>query len=74
MSKVTELASSQITVDAIVVELAEADETPAVVILRWPAKPTVCHSRRFADTASVVVRLFSEAHIALAAIKSRRKL
>lgn len=75
MSKVTELASSRITaVDTIVVELVEADETPAVIIIRWPAKPTVCHPRRFPDTAAVIVRLFSEAHTVLAAIKSRRPL
>ena len=46
MSKVTELASSQITaVDVITIELVEANETPAVVIIRWPAKPSVLHLR-----------------------------
>ena len=36
MSHVTELASSRITAtDTITVELIEADETPAVVIIRW---------------------------------------
>ena len=75
MSKITELASSTINgTDTITIELVEADETPAAVLLKWPAKPTVCHPRRFPDTAAVVVRLFSEAHIALAAIKSRRSL
>ena len=29
-----------------------ADETPAAVIIRWPAKPTVLHPRRFPDAAS----------------------
>ena len=48
MSKVTPLASSQITAtDSITVELIEADETPAVVIVSWPVKPTVLHPRRF---------------------------
>jgi hypothetical protein len=43
LSKVTELASSQITAtEAITVELIEADETPAVVIVRWPIKPPCC--------------------------------
>ena len=38
MSKVTELASGQITTaDSVTVELVEADETPAVVTIRWPA-------------------------------------
>jgi len=42
------LASSQITAtDSVTVELVEADEKPAVVIVRWPAKPTVLHPHRF---------------------------
>ena len=41
MSKITELASSTINgTDSITIELVEADETPTVVILRWPLKPT----------------------------------
>ena len=48
MSQVTVLAEGQITPsNAVVVELVEADETPAAVIIRWPAKPTVLHPRRF---------------------------
>jgi hypothetical protein len=42
VSKVTELASSAITaVDSIIIELVEANETPAVIIIRWPVKATV---------------------------------
>jgi len=52
MSQITQLASGAITAaDTITVELIEADETPAVVIVRWPVKPTVLHPRRFPDTA-----------------------
>jgi hypothetical protein len=37
MSKVTELASTQFTgTDTINVELSEADQTPAAVIVSWP--------------------------------------
>ena len=75
MSKVTPLASNQITAsDTITVELIEADETPAVVIVSWPVKPTVLHPRRFPDAAATIARLFAEAHTALAAIKTRRRL
>lgn len=75
MSKITELASSQITaVDIITVELVEADETPTVVIIKWPAKATVLHPRRFPDTAAALARLFSTAHTELARIKARRRL
>ena len=75
MSKITELASSQIAnSDAIVIVLSEPDDIAASVIIHWPAKPTVLHPRRFPDAASIIVRLFSEAHIALAAIRARRRL
>jgi hypothetical protein len=73
MSKVTELASSQITPsNTLAVELVEADETPAVVIIRWPVKPSVVHPRRFPDTAATIARLFAEAHTVLASIKAGR--
>ena len=75
MSKVTPLASNQITAtDTVTVELIEADETPAVVIVSWPVKPTVLHPRRFPDAAATIARLFAEAHTALAAIKAGRRL
>jgi hypothetical protein len=42
MSKVTELASGQLTAtETLTVELIEANETPAVIIVRWPSKATV---------------------------------
>jgi hypothetical protein len=73
MSKITTLASSQITPsDTLAVELVEADETPAVVIIRWPVKPSVVHPRRFPDTAATIARLFAEAHTVLASIKAGR--
>jgi hypothetical protein len=75
MSKITELASSTINgTDSIVIELIEADETPAVVIIRWPVKPSVIHPRRFPDTAATIARLFAEAHTVLASIKAGRLL
>jgi len=75
MSKVTELAAGQINaVDTITIELVEADETPAVVIIRWPVKPTVLHLRRFPDTAATIARFFAEAATKLAGIKANRRL
>jgi hypothetical protein len=48
MSKMTELASGAITaVDTVTIELGEADETPSIVIVTWPAKATVFHPRHF---------------------------
>jgi hypothetical protein len=75
MSQITELASGAINgTDALIVELVEADETPAVVIIRWPAKATVSHPRRFPDTAAMLTRLFAEAATTLASIKANRRL
>ena len=73
MSKVTSLASGQITaVDTLTIELIEADETPAVVIVRWPAKPSVLHPRRFPAAADVAARTFAAAVVKLAAIRRER--
>lgn len=60
--------------ETITVELIEAHETPAVVIIRWPAKPSVIHPHRFSDTAAILSQLFAEAATALAGIKARRRL
>ena len=74
MSKITELASGQITdTEAITIILSEPDDMPSSVIIHWPEKSTVVNPRRFRDTAATVARMFSEAHIALARIKARRR-
>jgi hypothetical protein len=75
MSKVTELASSRLTAtETITVELIKANETPAVVIIRWPSKPSVIHPHRFPDTAAALAKLFAEAAIRLAGIQAMRPL
>jgi hypothetical protein len=74
MSKVTELASAQLNGhDSITIELIEADETPAVVIIRWPSKPTVLHPHRFGSAADTAARTFAAAVVRLAAIKRERR-
>lgn len=75
MTHVTELATGQLTTsEFITIELIEADETPVVVIVRWPVKPTVLHPRRFPDAAAAIAQLFARAHVVLAAIKAKRRL
>jgi hypothetical protein len=75
MSKVTELASGQITaVDQVVIELVEADETPAVIIIRWPAKASVLHPHRLPAVADVAARTFAAAVTRLAAVKRDPRL
>jgi hypothetical protein len=75
VSKVTPLASGQITaVDTLIIELVEADETPAVVTVRWQAKATVFHPRRFPAGAETAARIFASAVVTLAQMRRERKL
>ena len=77
MSNVVPLAESQITPssDAVTVELIEFDDDmPATVKIIWPSRPTVINPERFRDAAATLVRLFSDAHIALARAKAGRRL
>jgi len=74
MSKMTELASGAITaVDTVTIELVEADETPAVVIVRWLAKATVFHPRRFPSGADTAARVFA-AVVKLAQLRREQRL
>jgi hypothetical protein len=75
MSQITELASGVITaVDTVTIELVEADETPAAVIIRWPINACVLHPHRFGVAADVVARTFAAAAVRLAQIRRDRKL
>jgi hypothetical protein len=69
------LASASINgSDAIVIELVQADETPAVVLVRWPAKPTIFHPRRFPSSAGCCRRVLAAAVVKLAQIRRERRL
>jgi hypothetical protein len=75
MSQITVLASGQINaVDTLVIELIEADQTPAVVIVRWPSKPSVLHPYRFPAVAEIAARTFAAAAVKLAHVRRDRKL
>jgi hypothetical protein len=75
MSKITELATGPINgTDSLTVELVEADETPAAVIIRWPLKPTVLHPHRFPPAAEAAARIFAAAVVRLAQIRRERRL
>ena len=70
MSNITELASASITTtDVVTIELVESDETPPVIIIRWPAKPTVLHPKRFGSAADAATRAFAGAVVRLAHIR-----
>jgi hypothetical protein len=75
MSKSTTLAECSISAfSTITIELVEADETSAVVIVQWPPQPTVLHPRRFSDVAAQIARAFAQAATELASIRARRRL
>jgi hypothetical protein len=75
MSQVTELASAQLTAtETITVELIEADQTPAVIIVRWPSKPSVFHPGRFPGVDDSAARVFAAAAVRLASMKRERRL
>lgn len=77
MSKQTILGEAQITRsshDVIEVQLVEPADLPAFVQISWPLQPSVIDPMTFGDSAAAVVKLFSEAHVTLAHIKSRRRL
>jgi hypothetical protein len=76
MSKTTTLAEGQITPsphNTITIELVEADETPAVVIVSWPLQPTVLHPGRFPEAAAAVAKLFATASTELFRINARKR-
>jgi hypothetical protein len=75
MDQQTILAESQITEsahDTVTIELVEPDSMPAAVRIAWPLQPSVIDPPRFRDTAAAMVKLFSDAHVALVRIKARR--
>jgi hypothetical protein len=77
MSKTTMLGEAQITPsihDTITVLLIDRGDLPAIVQISWPQSPTIVDPQRFGDSAAALVKMFSEAHVALAHIKSRRRL
>jgi hypothetical protein len=56
--------------DHLAIELVTSKDTPQVILVRWPHHSTVIPPRRFADTASVIVRLFARASTELARIRA----
>ena len=74
MSQITVLAECTITAfSTISVELVEADHDPAVIIVRWPAKPSVIHPGRFPETAAMVAKLFAGASIELSRLNAQKR-
>ena len=77
MSHTTMLGESQLTQspnETITIELVQPDDMPPIVRIGWPLQPTVIDPARFRDVAAALVKLFSEAHVALTHLRARRYL
>jgi hypothetical protein len=74
-SESTDLARAVVNgADELLVQLIQPGDMPAVVHITWPEAPSIASVKRFPDTAAMIVKPFSEAHIALAAIRANRRL
>ena len=64
------LAAGQITKsDRLAVVLHQSTDSPPVVLLRWPAAPSVCdpNPKAIASVAAAMVRILAEAQAAIRA-------
>jgi hypothetical protein len=51
--------------DRIVVELLTPTDAPQMIMIRWPAAPTVVPPGRYADCASAAMKLLASANVDL---------
>jgi hypothetical protein len=71
MANVTELATGRINnADTITIELVQADDSSAAVIVKWPDKPTVLQPRRLAEAMATACRVLANASTELSRIKA----
>jgi hypothetical protein len=72
----TPLASGPINQsgDMIEIVLVQPADRPSVIMIRWPAVPTIATPARYNEVASTAMRLLAEASTALARIKASRRL
>jgi hypothetical protein len=75
MNQTTQLASGLINGhDRLTVELVEPVDLPAVVLLRWPQKPSACTPDAYANVAAAAMQVLAAAVTELAALKTWRRL
>jgi len=53
--------------DQLAVELVQPPDTPAAILIKWPAKPTVTDPAKLTSTIAAIVRVLGTAQIELAA-------
>jgi hypothetical protein len=60
--------------DRLTVELVEPPDLPAVVLLRWPQKPSVCTPDAYSNVAAAAMQILAAAVTELSALRVRKKL
>jgi hypothetical protein len=74
MSKVTELASGQITKgDRLEVELHRPADLPVSILVKWPAAPSVASPDNFSDLVAAVFRVLADARTTLSRMRGDRR-
>jgi hypothetical protein len=74
VNQTTQLASGLINGhDRLTGELAEPPDLAAVVVLRWPQKPSITTPDAYSNVAAVAMQVLAAAVIELAALKTWRR-
>ena len=68
------LASGPVNHDQITVELVEPPDTPAIVAIKWPTKPSITTPDAYSNVAAACMQILSAAVIELAAIRGSSNL
>jgi hypothetical protein len=75
MSQRTDLSAGNINgADRLIVEFIEPLDTPPIIAITWPSKPTVCTPANYDQTAANAMRLLAAATVRLAQIRRDRRL
>lgn len=75
MHQTTQLASGLINGhDRLTVELVEPPDLPAVVLLRWPQKPSITTPDAYSNVPAAAMQILAAGVTELAALRVRKKL
>jgi hypothetical protein len=74
-NQTTQLSSGLINRDdRLTVELVEPPGSPAVIILRWPQKPSITTPDAYSNVAAAAMQILAAAVTELSAIRVRKRL
>jgi hypothetical protein len=71
---ITTLSAGQINgADTLTVELMQPADMPIVIMVRWPAAPTITTPGKLNETAATVMRILANAVTAYTQIKAAKR-